>query len=120
MVALLQEEEEEEPPSNEEEEASAPFQAGFGMEDTLAEFELGQVKEAWEQQATLDSIHSEAEMEANRRFLHEADMGREELFATRRTCRSFARPSMTMRSAALARTSSTSPMTRTSSVDGSC
>lgn len=78
MVASKQEEDEE--PSDEEDEAPVPEQARFGIEDALAEFELAQAKEATEQQAILDSIQSKTEVEANRRFHHEADMELEDSF----------------------------------------
>ena len=41
------------------------------MPKALAEFEMAQTEEVAEQQAILDSIHSEAE--ANHHFLHQVD-----------------------------------------------
>lgn len=55
------------------------------MEDTLAEFVLAQVEEVTRQQAILDSIHSKAEVEANRRFVCEAAMEVDEALASQRT-----------------------------------
>ena len=45
--------------------------ASFAMPKALAEFEMAQTEEVAEQQAILDSIHSEAE--ANHHFLHQVD-----------------------------------------------
>lgn len=55
-----------------------PPAAGFGMSATLTEFEVAQAEEAAEQQTILDSIHLEAEVKANYRYLREAE--RDELF----------------------------------------
>jgi hypothetical protein len=74
-------------------------QTGFAMEDALVELGVAQVEDAAEQQAILESIQSELEVEANRRYIHEVDMAHEELFADeemKRTRRSFAPPPMTM------------------------
>lgn len=56
-------------------------QAEFGMADVLAEFKVAQAKRAVEQHAILDSVFSEAEVEANCHFLREAQAERDELFA---------------------------------------
>ena len=42
---------------------------GFAMADAFAKFEAAQPEEASEQKAFLDSIQSEADVEANRRIL---------------------------------------------------
>lgn len=54
---------------DEGEEDPMPLATGFAMPDVLTEFEVTQAKEAAEQQDILDSIRSEAEVEANCRFL---------------------------------------------------
>lgn len=60
---------------------TVPPAAGFAMDDALAEFEVAQAEEEAEQQAILESIQSEVEVAANRRYLCEADVELEELFA---------------------------------------
>lgn len=51
------------------------------MDAAVAEFKVAQTEEEVEQQATLDSIQSELEVEANLRYLREADAELEEVFA---------------------------------------
>ena len=46
-----------------------PSAAGFTMVNALAKFEVAQAEDATEQQATLDSIQSEAKVESNHCFL---------------------------------------------------
>ena len=43
--------------------------AGFGMEDSLAEFEVAQAVEIVEQTTILEYIQDEAYVESNRRFI---------------------------------------------------
>lgn len=74
------EEEEDDAEPEKEEEDPAPPAAGFGMPEALAELEVAQAAEAAEQQAILDSLHSEAEVEANRRILRQWQADIDEMF----------------------------------------
>ena len=61
-------------PEEEGEADPAPPAAGFGMADAPGEFEVAQAEEAAEQQAILDSIRSEAKVEANLREAQAAEV----------------------------------------------
>ena len=50
------------------------------MEGAQAQFELAQAEEASEQCPSSESIQSELEVAANRRFIHEAGVKLEQLF----------------------------------------
>ena len=52
----------------------------FTKKDALAEFKVVQTEETTEQHAILESIYLKLEVEANRRYIHEADVMLEELF----------------------------------------
>ena len=89
-------------------------QTEFAIEDALVEFGVAQVEEAAEQQTIIESIQPELEGEGSRRYIHEVDMAREELFAaeeTTETRRKFTSLPITTRSTASARASSTYLMT---------
>lgn len=63
----------------EEDEADmTPKQAGLTMEDELVEFEVTQAEEAAEPKAILESIQSELEVVANRRYIYEVYVACEE------------------------------------------